>query len=189
MKKDFEKYSIYIILMLALFGLVLSVSGFMGVKPSWITEKNVNTSGKKIFTGNDNTKTYINNRDNINKNSIGKSKISEGKPYQPISTGSTGPGDVSVELTPFSSENGLLKVNIAVNTHSVDLSQFDLKEITLLEYKDKFYKPVEAPALRGHHSNGILTFNISPENNIDESFTIKISGIPNVKERVFSWKI
>lgn len=104
--------------------------------------------------------------------------------FDPISTGTTDPGDVSVELTPIGIENGQLKVLIAMNTHSVTLSDFDLKQITTLEYNGKSIKPVSAPSLDGHHPNGDLVFNIGESLN---SFKIIIEGIPKVEERVFTW--
>ena len=101
------------------------------------------------------------------------------------SSGTTSSGDVSIDLTPIEVGNDKLKVKISANTHSVDLSQFDLKEITTLEYNGKVIKPVSAPALSGHHNDGELVFNTKEK--ID-SFTIKIRGIPNVEERVFKWQ-
>lgn len=105
--------------------------------------------------------------------------------YQTVSTGTTGSGDVSIDLTPHKINNGQLEVDIAVNTHSVDLNQFDLKEITTLEFDDKSINPASAPILRGHHNSGTLVFEVSED--ID-SFTIKIMGIPKVEERVFEWR-
>ncbi len=104
--------------------------------------------------------------------------------FQTISSGSTDSGDVSIELTPKGVEVGKLKVGIAVNTHSVDLSSFDLKKITTLDYGGKSLNPVSAPALGGHHVNGDLVF--ATEKDIT-SFVIKIKGIPKVEERIFSW--
>src|SRR3989344_167273 len=88
------------------------------------------------------------------------------------SSGSTDEGDAQIELTP-SYNNGQLEVEIAINTHSVDLSQFDLKEITTLEYNGKVAKPVSAPALGGHHVNGKLVFKVDED---PDDFTIKIVG-------------
>ena len=100
------------------------------------------------------------------------------------STGSTGMGDVLVELTPHGVTDGKLEIDIAVNTHSVTLSDFDLKEITTLEFGGKVIKPTEAPNLAGHHSSGTLVFDV--EGNID-AYTITIVGIPKVEQRTFTW--
>lgn len=107
-----------------------------------------------------------------------------GSSFKTISSGSTDSGDVSIELTPQNIENRKLNVEIAANTHSVDLSQFDLKKITTLEHNGKIIKPISAPVLNGHHSSGMVVFDVEEEIN---SFTIKIKGIPKIEERIFKW--
>lgn len=101
-----------------------------------------------------------------------------------ITTGTTDTGDVAVELTPLGFFDGRLRVQIAVNTHSVDLSPFDLQQITTLETGGKVIKPIEAPALSGHHSSGELVFDVDKT---PQKFTISIKGIPQIEERVFMW--
>ncbi len=105
--------------------------------------------------------------------------------YSTISTGTTEPGDVSVDLTPIGIVNGQFQVDFEINTHSVDLSQFDLAKITILEYDGKKTSPINAPKLEGHHSSGTLTFNVAEDLN---NFKITIKGIPKVEERTFEWK-
>lgn len=105
--------------------------------------------------------------------------------FKPVISGSTEPGEVSIELTPHKIQNGQMIVDIAVNTHSVDLSQFDLEKITTLEYNGKVIKPVSALSLTGHHSYGTLIFDVEEE---ITNFVIKIKGIPNIAERIFSWR-
>ncbi len=104
--------------------------------------------------------------------------------WEIVTTGTTGNGDVEIALTPLSLENNQLKVQISANTHSIELEQFDLKEKTELLYGDKTLKPATAPKLSGHHSSGILVFDIKDE--IDK-FIIIIGGIPKIEKRVFSW--
>lgn len=104
--------------------------------------------------------------------------------FNSINSGSTGEGDVSVELTPLEINDKKLRVKIEINTHSVDLSQFELKEITTLQYNGKSIKPVSAPILKGHHSDGELIFDLDEET---DSFIIIIKGIPKVEERKFRW--
>lgn len=99
-------------------------------------------------------------------------------------TGSTETGDVLIELTPRAIDNGKLEVDIAANTHSVDLAQFDLKEITTLSFNGKELKPISAPSLTGHHSSGTLVFNVGA--NI-ESYTITITNIPLIEIRTFTF--
>src|SRR3972149_9759945 len=80
--------------------------------------------------------------------------------FMPIISGTTEQGDVSIELKPLGVRDGKLVVNIAANTHSVDLSQFDLKQIARLEYEGKSASPFTAPVLSGHHSSGVLEFEV-----------------------------
>ncbi len=104
--------------------------------------------------------------------------------FKTISAGSTDSGDVLVELTPKGTKSEKFEVDVSVNTHSVDLSQFNLMKITLLEYEGKTIRPVSAPKLSGHHSSGELIFDTGKE---IKSFKITIKGIPAVDERVFEW--
>lgn len=105
--------------------------------------------------------------------------------FQPIISGSTDTGDVSIELTPKRISNKAVEVDIAANTHSVDLSQFDLKQITTMEYGGKSVKPTSAPRLEGHHVSGKFVFNT--DKNINR-FKIIIEGIPQINNRVFEWR-
>lgn len=124
-----------------------------------------------------NTDTNLDNRanDNVNANPVA---------YETKSTGSLQNGDVLIEMTPFGIKNGKFEVQIVVNTHSEDLSQFDLMQITTLTYENKNIKPLSAPALNGHHSSGTLVFDTKKEIN---NFKITINNIPDMEERVFEW--
>ncbi len=104
--------------------------------------------------------------------------------FRSVETGSTDEGDVSVELAPIGVNNGRFSVRISANTHSVDLSQFDLKQIAELEFAGKKLKPVSAPMLSGHHASGLLEFDVDGD---VKSFVIRIVGIPKVEKRIFSW--
>lgn len=105
-------------------------------------------------------------------------------PFPPVLTGTTGPGDVAIELTPLGVKEGKLEVQIAANTHSVDLSPFDLKELTTLEYTGKLLKPQSVPRLVGHHVYGVMAFPLAED---PGEFAITITGIPRVGERIFEW--
>ncbi len=112
------------------------------------------------------------------------SPISSSLSLTTISTGSTDEGDVSIDLTPQKIEQGKLYVSLAANTHTVDLSGFNLKQIISLSFDDKVIKPREAPTLSGHHANGMLVFNVGKPLT---SFTITIEGIPQQQKRVYQW--
>ncbi|MBI3051214.1 hypothetical protein HYY74_02045 [Candidatus Woesearchaeota archaeon] len=101
------------------------------------------------------------------------------------STGSTGDGDVLIELTPKQLVNGLLEVDVAANTHSVDLSQYDLGRAVRLVAGGKEIFPESAPQLSGHHASGIMRFNLGNS----KEFTIMISGIPKEDRRIYSWAL
>lgn len=104
--------------------------------------------------------------------------------YQTKLTGSLQDGDVAIELTPIGMKNGRFEVQVTANTHSVDLSQFDLMEIAILTYENKSIKSLSSPKLSGHHSSGTMTFDTKQE---ISSFRIIIEGIPNMEKRVFEW--
>ncbi len=111
---------------------------------------------------------------------------SSGSPFTQKTTGTTGEGDVEISLSPKKPDGSQLEVGIAVNTHSVDLSPFDLKDITTLTFKGKTIKPTDAPALEGHHASGTLRF--ERVEGIGNEFSISIKGIPKVMEREFNWR-
>jgi len=107
-----------------------------------------------------------------------------GPGFRTISTGTTGEGDVQIELTPRSVQNGQLRVAIAANTHSVELAQYDLAAVVTLESDGKSFSPATAPTFSGHHNAGDLVFDVGKG---VSAFTIRIRGIPQVGERVYSW--
>lgn len=92
--------------------------------------------------------------------------------------------EVAIDLTPKKFENGKLYVDISVNTHTVDLSKFELAKLVKLEYDSKSIFPISAPKLSGHHNSGTLIFDSGKEL---KSFKIVINGIPDVQERMFKW--
>lgn len=91
---------------------------------------------------------------------------------------------VAIDLTPKEFENGKLYVDISVNTHSIDLTQFDLTKLVKLEYASNSIFPESAPKLSGHHTSGTLIFDTGKEL---KSFKIIVKGIPDIKERIFEW--
>lgn len=120
----------------------------------------------------------------VSANSAPTTETFEALKYKPITTGTTSSGDVSIELQPHEVENGILIVDLWADTHSVDLSEYDLLQITTLEFGASSISPTTAPALGGHHVSGTLEFEVDQP---ISSFSIKIKGIPKVQERVFNW--
>jgi len=104
--------------------------------------------------------------------------------FETISIGSTETGDALIELQPKDIVDNIFTVDIGINTHSVDMSSFDLKKIVTLVYGDKMLKPIVSPSMSGHHISGELLFEVEEEL---ESFSIVIEGIPLEEERTFTW--
>jgi hypothetical protein len=92
-------------------------------------------------------------------------------------------GDVIIEFDPKIIDDNLV-VTYSINTHSVDLSKFDLKEITILKYDNQVIKPKKSILLSGHHSNGEIFFEIDKD---IKHFKIIIKDIPKMKKRIFEW--
>jgi hypothetical protein len=98
-----------------------------------------------------------------------------------------GSGDAVIELTPGPVVKSLLAVNFSINSHSVSLGGFDLKEITVLEHEEHVFKPVKASRMGGHHSSGVIVFDVGDKIGNKDGFKIRLRGIPNDQERVYEW--
>lgn len=103
------------------------------------------------------------------------------RPFGTKVSGTTGQGDVEIALTPRI-EGGTLVVAFGMNTHSVDLSEYDLTEVMVLHAGGEQYRPLSAPALGGHHVTGEVEFSVEPEG----GFRIVVSGIP-LEDRAYEW--
>ena len=104
--------------------------------------------------------------------------------YREIVTGTTSADDVEISLKPVLVTEEKIEFEIKVNTHSVDLSGFNLMEIMFLRIGDNVYSPLSAPKLTGHHSSGKVEFEISGK---PDSFEVRLDDIPKVMERIFIW--
>jgi Spy/CpxP family protein refolding chaperone len=94
--------------------------------------------------------------------------------------------------------DGKLGVQVKLDTHAVDLDQYQLEKLALL--RDAQGREVQALGLEssggsGHHRDGVLTFPgtdasgkplLSPET---KSLTLILRGIGGVSERVFHWQL
>ena len=96
----------------------------------------------------------------------------------------TSESTVSIDLVPKTFNENKFYVDISLNTHVVELSQFDLKKLVTLEFDNKIVRPISVPELTGHHSSGTLIFKIDKK---PENFKIKISNIPDMSVRIFEW--
>jgi len=97
---------------------------------------------------------------------------------------------VTVEVTPLNLTNASvtsLDFEIAMNTHSVDLS-YDLAKIAVLRSdagEEVQAMKWEGPTSGGHHVSGRLSF--SPLKDRGKSLTLILRGIADVPERTFTW--
>lgn len=107
-----------------------------------------------------------------------------GTRLKPIATGSMSEGDAVIELAPRLKDDGTLVVRVTANTHSVDLSQYDLSKIVTLESNGKTIAPFQADRFRGHHANVKLKFKLDAG---VKNFKIIITGIPGIQKRVYKW--
>ena|SRR3990167_1725145 len=105
--------------------------------------------------------------------------------FETKSTGSFEDGDVSIDITPTQIGEGKLEFSILVNTHSVNLEPYNLKEITTLEINGKKIKPDSVPILGSHHSGGLLIFKTNEE--IIGEYSLVIEGIPKMDKIIFTW--
>ncbi len=99
-------------------------------------------------------------------------------------------GSVTVDVKPTALDVGKpIVFDIAMNTHSVDLSD-DMTKITILrDDAGKEYKPTawDGPAGGGHHREGTLTF--AAMANKPKFVELVIKGLAGVPERVFKWDL
>lgn len=89
-------------------------------------------------------------------------------------------------------KDGFLVVGVSMNTHSVDLDQYDLSGLSVLtDDSGKDYAPISwsAPA-GGHHRQGALSFPIpdSLKQGQAEYLKLIVRGVAGVEQRVFEWR-
>src|SRR4029453_1720731 len=94
--------------------------------------------------------------------------------------------------------DGTLAVQVKVDTHAVDLDQYQLEKLAVLrdaQGREIQAVGLESPSGSGHHREGVLTFPgtdasgkplLSPE---AKRLTLILRGIGGVSERVFRWQL
>lgn len=127
---------------------------------------------------------------------IGPKNIST--PTNATSTASSGLGTkessespVTIAVTPRALEESSTSwdFEIALNTHSEELSADLVAVSELVDDSGKSYKPTswEGSPPGGHHRQGILKFNsISPR---PKSIELKIKNVGGIPERNFKWNL
>lgn len=99
-------------------------------------------------------------------------------------------GSVDVAVTPQTLDVGQpMAFEIAMNTHSVDLSDDMTQIVTLRDDKGKEYTPTawEGGGPGGHHRSGVIKF--AALTSKPKSVELIIKGLAKVSERTFRWDL
>ncbi len=125
--------------------------------------------------------------------SIASSPVTSSQgPTNGLVQSSTG-GSVTIDVEWMGEENGSLVFDVSMNTHSVDLDQYDLRELAVLrDNEGNEYNPTSwdsAPG--GHHRKGTLTFPIpdSLSQGKTKYVGIVIRDVAGIEERVLKWEL
>lgn len=104
---------------------------------------------------------------------------------------SNGEGAVTVDIEWLGVQNGSAVFNVSMDTHSVNLDQYDLKEMTVLrDSSGKTYRPTSWDSQAGgHHRAGTLTFATDSVTGKTGYFELIVRDIASVKERAFRWEL
>jgi hypothetical protein len=93
-------------------------------------------------------------------------------------------GSVTVVVTPQTTDDSVA-FTVALDTHSVDLDGYDLREIALLRVDGRELRPTAWDAPKGgHHRQGTLVFPASPPGG---SMELVIRDVAGIAERSFRW--
>lgn len=102
-------------------------------------------------------------------------------------------GSVTIDIEWIEEGDGLLIFDVAMNTHSVDLDQYDLGELAVLrDDTGNEYHPVSWDAAPGgHHRSGTLTFPVPDSLSQGETkyVEIMIRDIADIEARVLKWEL
>jgi hypothetical protein len=102
-------------------------------------------------------------------------------------------GAVTIDMEWLGEENDSLVFHVAMDTHSVDLDQYNLEELAILrddtgnEYRATSW---ETPP-GGHHVRGTLSFTL-PDSLVQgttEYLEIIVQDVDGIKERVMRWEL
>jgi hypothetical protein len=100
---------------------------------------------------------------------------------------------VTIDVEWIKAEDNSLIFDVAMNTHSVDLDQYNLGQLAILrDNTGKEYHPVSwdsAPG--GHHRRGTLSFPLPDSLNQGGTSYIEIviQDVAGIKERVLKWDL
>ena len=102
-------------------------------------------------------------------------------------------GSVTIEVEWIGAEDDSLVFNVAMNTHSVDLDQYDLRELAVLrdDTGNEYHTVSWDSAPGGHHRNGTLTFPLpdSLSQGKAKYLEIVIRDVAGIEEIVLKWEL
>lgn len=93
-------------------------------------------------------------------------------------------GDISFALTPRTTAENHLVVDVRADTHSGDLADLDLSQLVSVEIDGSVYQPIAATRLGGHHGSASVTFDIGVD--LDR-FTVAIGAVRGMDEQRLDW--
>ncbi|MCL4416099.1 MAG: hypothetical protein M1365_05290 [Actinobacteria bacterium] len=99
-------------------------------------------------------------------------------------------GEVTIDVKYLGSKDNLLSFDIAMDTHSVDLDQYDLAKLSeLTDDKGNKYPVVSwDSASGGHHRTGKLIFSQPDIQDEPSTFILIIRNVAGIAERIFKWE-
>ncbi len=102
-------------------------------------------------------------------------------------------GNVTIDVEWIKVEDGLLIFDVSMNTHSVDLDQYDLGELSVLrdDAGNEYHPASWDSASGGHHRQGTLTFSIPDSLSQGKTTYLEmvIRDIADIEERVLKWEL
>ena len=101
-------------------------------------------------------------------------------------------GAVTVDVKWLGEQRDNLLLEVSMNTHSVNLDTYDLRELAQLrDDNGKEYLPASWDSQSGgHHRRGILTFQIPDSPGAGPKYLeLIIRDVAGIKERVFRWEL
>jgi len=117
---------------------------------------------------------------------------SSGRPINGATQSSSG-GAVTIDAEWKGDRDGSLVFSIAMNTHSVELDQYDLGKLAILrDNEGREYSAASWDSARGgHHRQGTLTFPYpeSLSQGTAEYLEMIIRDVAGVKEMVLKWEL
>ncbi|MDP2659849.1 MAG: hypothetical protein Q8R28_03880 [Dehalococcoidia bacterium] len=106
---------------------------------------------------------------------------------------SDGSGAVTIDVKWLGAGEGTLTFNVDMNTHSVDLDEYDLGQLTVLRdgAGQEYYPTAWESAPGGHHRRGKLTFPLPDTLSQGAAgyLELVIRNVAGVSERVMRWEM